>query len=274
MRIKRQRWHPPEYIFKQVREQVQRATEHCENIDYLTFVPDGEPTLDINLGREIELLKTLGIKTAVITNASLIWRESVRRELSKADWISIKIDAVQESIWRKINRPHGSLDFQLVLDGIREFSDSYPGELTTETMLISEQNDQPSTLQAIADFIAKINPHIAYLAIPTRPPAEKFAVAPPEQIINESFQIFDRRLERVEYLVDYEGDDFAFTGDVENNILSITAVHPMREDAMLDFLNRAGSDWSVVRRLLGQNLLTETVFEGNRFYLRKLCRNP
>ena len=46
-------------------------------IDYLTFVPDGEPTLDGNLGEEIELLRTLGTKVAVISNASLACRPDV-----------------------------------------------------------------------------------------------------------------------------------------------------------------------------------------------------
>jgi len=42
-----------------------------KKIDYLTFVPDGEPTLDISIGEEIVLLKQIGIPIAVITNASL-----------------------------------------------------------------------------------------------------------------------------------------------------------------------------------------------------------
>lgn len=274
MRIKRQSYFSAEYIYSQVREKVQRAGEHSENIDYLTFVPDGEPTLDINLGREIELLKPLGIKTAVITNASLIWREGVRDELSKADWVSIKIDAVQENIWHEINRPHGSLELQPILDGIRKFSHSYRGELMTETMLVRGINDRAAVLGAVADFISQIDPLIAYLAVPIRPPAEEFAVAPPEGVINKAFQIFDRTVKRTEYLIGYEGNDFVSTVDVEDDILSITAVHPMREDAMYNFLNRAGSDWKVIERLIRQNRLIETTFEGKRFYLRKLYRNP
>ena len=39
----------------------------------------------MNLGREIELLKMLGIKSAVFTNASLIWMDEVQKDLMKAD---------------------------------------------------------------------------------------------------------------------------------------------------------------------------------------------
>jgi len=71
--------------------------------------------LDVNLGKEIELLKPLGIKIAVITNASLIWQDDVRNDLCKANWISLKIDAVSEDIWCRINRPHKSLQLDKIL---------------------------------------------------------------------------------------------------------------------------------------------------------------
>ena len=270
MRIKRRSYFSPEHIYEQVSEKVRRAREHGEEIDYLTFVPDGEPMLDIDLGREIELLRPLGIKIAVITNASLIWREDVRNELLKADWVSVKIDAVQENIWRQIDRPHGSLELQAILDGIEAFSQSFRGELTTETMLVKGVNDQAATLEAIADFLAHIRPQVAYLAIPTRPPGEKFAVAPSEQALNTAFQIFKKKTKRVEYLIGYEGNAFAFTGDVEGDILSITAVHPMQEDAVRDFLYRAGSSWSVIEKLIHDNHLSVTIYEGKKFYMRKL----
>lgn len=270
MRIERRSYFSADHIYNQVREKVQSAGEHGEKIDYLTFVPDGEPTLDVHLGHEIELLRPLGIRIAVITNASLIWREDVRYELSKADWVSVKIDAAQENTWHKINRPHGSLELQTILNGIRQFSQSFRGILTTETMLVKGLNDQPRILETISDFIGQIRPQTAYLSIPTRPPAEKFAVAPSETVLNTAFQIFGKKTKNVEYLIGYEGNAFAFTGDVEDDILSITAVHPMREDAVHDFLNRSGSDWNVIEDLVRQNRLTVTAFEGKRFYLRNL----
>jgi hypothetical protein len=50
-------------------------------------------------------------------------------------------------------------------------------------------------------------------------------------------------------------------------------VHPMREDAVDEFLARAQADWPVVHNLVGQGQLVETAYEGRRFYLRKLHRN-
>ena len=79
MQVERGALYEPERIIQEVKDKVEKAVEA---VDYLTFVPDGEPTLDLGLDREIERLGSLGIKTAVITNASLIWREDAREALT------------------------------------------------------------------------------------------------------------------------------------------------------------------------------------------------
>ena len=270
MQVERCTFYRPEDVVSAVRDKVEKATASGESIDYLTFVPDGEPTLDANLGREIELLKPLGIKIAVITNSSLIWREDVREDLLGADWVSLKIDAAQDEVWRRIDRPHGSLRLAAVLNGMLEFAQDYTGELVTETMLARDVNDGEGHVRAVAEFLARLAPARAYLSIPTRPPAEPRVGAPDEGAINRAYQILGDRVDHVEYLVGYEGNAFAFTGDVEDDLLSITSVHPMREDAVRAFLARAGAAWPVVRSLIDQDQLVETEYAGHRFYVRKL----
>lgn len=270
MQVERQVFHEPEKIFRDVREKITKAKEAGESIDYLAFVPDGEPTLDANLGREIELLKPLEIKIAVITNSSLIWRDDVREDLAKADWVSLKIDATRENVWRQIDRPHRTLQLASILDGALKFADVYGGELATETMLVAGVNDDDVCVGETADFLAQLRPDVSYLSVPTRPPAEKRVKSPDEDVINRAYQIFDERIDRVEVLTGYEGDAFAFTGHVEEDLLSITTVHPMREQAVSDFLVRANADWSVVHGLIERGQLVETAYEGRKFYVRKL----
>jgi wyosine [tRNA(Phe)-imidazoG37] synthetase (radical SAM superfamily) len=188
----------------------------------------------------------------------------------KADWVSLKIDSVQEEFWRKINRPHGTLQLSSIQQGMFEFARAYRGELVTETMLVKAVNDSQDSLRKIADLLARLRPARAYLSIPTRPPAEEWAQPPPEEIINQAYHILHERIDQVEYLIGYEGNDFAFTGNVEEDLLSITAVHPMREEAVNDFLVRAGDDWSVVHSLIDRSQLIETEYKGRRFYMRRL----
>ena len=266
--VERCPFYEPEDIVKSVRKQVKKAIKKSEPIDYLTFVSDGEPTLDVNLGTEIDLLKSLGIKIGIITNASLIFREDVRTDLMKADWVSLKFDSILKAGWRKINRPHRELELGLILDGMLDFSKIFIGELVTETMLVQGIGIDADILKEMADFLARLNPAKAYLAIPTRPPAENWVRPPAPENINVAFQVFNENLDQVEYLIGYEGNAFAFTGNLEEDLLNITSVHPMRESAVGEFLKKAGADWSVVHQLIAQSKLVETEYAGQKFYLR------
>jgi len=267
MRTERGRFHGVEMIVEDVRRRLEEAGGR---VDFLAFVPDGEPTLDLDLGREIEALGEFGIPVAVITNSSLIWDEEVRGDLLRADWVSLKVDSVSERTWRRIDRPHRSLDLASILDGILLFSDDYHGNLNTETMLVGGVNDSSQELERTADFIGEVSPGTAYLSVPTRPPSEEWVSAPDEGELNRAFQIFDRRGLKTELITGSEGIDFSFTGIAREDILSITSVHPMREDAMAEFLSKAGEDWKLVEDLIIENRLVRSEFNGERFYIRRL----
>jgi len=270
LRTARRAFYAEDNIVADVERKVADAWAAGEPVDYLTFVPDGEPTLDIGLGRVIKRLKPLGVKIAVISNGSLLWRADVRETLADADWVSVKVDAVRPDVWRRINRPHRRLWLSIVLEGLLTFAETYRGELVTETMLVRGVNDEASHLADVTSFLTQLQPAKAYLAVPTRPPAEPWAEPPPEAVINQAFQLLRARLEQVELLIGYEGNAFSATGNLADDLLSITAVHPMREDAVQELLARAGAEMSVIRTLLEQGQLVETIYGGRKFYSRKL----
>jgi wyosine [tRNA(Phe)-imidazoG37] synthetase (radical SAM superfamily) len=218
MRMERREFYPSGEILAAVRDKVEQANRCGAVIDYLTFVADGEPTLDMHLGQTISLLRPLAIKIAVITNASLIWREDVRADLGQADWVSLKVDALCTESWRTIDRPHGGLKLTDNLDGMLTFAGSYAGELVTETMLVQGINDSDQEIDADADFLARLKPARAYLSIPTRPPAEQYVRPPAEAMVNRAYQHFSKKLATVEYLIGYEGNTFSCTGDVAEDL--------------------------------------------------------
>ncbi|MGB5156676.1 radical SAM protein [Desulfobacterium sp. N47] len=262
-------FYEPENILRDVQSRLVKANETAEKVDYITFVPDGEPTLDVNLGKEIMLLKALNIPIGVITNSSLMARYDVREEIGRADWVSLKIDAVWEEIWRRINRPHKSIRLPLILDGMLAFAKTFTGKLVTETMIVKGLNDNDDCIKEITDFLHILQPSLAYLSIPTRPPAKRWVCGPGEESLNRIYRIFADKVIRVEYLIGYEGNAFAFTSDIEKDLLSITAVHPMRKEAVNMLLSKAGSSWDVVDRLVTQGDLSEVRYDGHIFYLRK-----
>ena len=88
--------------------------------------------------------------------------------------------------------------------------------------------------------------------------------------INQAYQIFKEQGVDVEYIIGYEGNAFAFTGNAEEDLLSITSVHPMREDAIKEFLAKAGTGMDLIERMIKEELLVELEYDGNRFYMRNL----
>jgi len=270
MQTNREAFYKPEKIANDVQRKIREAKKRGERIDYLAFVPDGEPTLDVNIGEEIQYLKDLGIKIAVITNASLLNRREVRDDLKKADWVSVKIDAISHEIWKRINKPHKAFKLYKILEGVLEFSKNFTGELNTESMLIHNLNDSEEEIEKLSDFIKSIDPNKSYLSIPTRPPTETWVKSPSEEMINKAYQIFKERNIPVEHLIGYEGNAFAFTGDVEEDLLSITSVHPMRIEGVKEYLKKANADWSNIERLIEENKLVEVEYDKKKFYLRKL----
>ncbi len=269
MKINPTEFYQPKDIFMEVQNKVEKAEKMHESIDYLTFVPDGEPTLDRNLGQEIELIKSLGIKIAVITNTSLMEQEQVRENLKEADLISLKVDSIEEETWRRINRPHRNLHLDSLLVAMLEFVQTFRGKIITETMLIKNINDNSQNIEKVADFLAQLKPSKAYLSVPIRPPAESWVQIPSEELVNQSYNLFKEKIIQVECLIGYEGNAFAFTGKVEEDILSITSVHPMREEAVRDFLKRAHSEWPIIERLIKKGQLVESKYKGHKFYIRK-----
>ncbi len=281
MEIERKRFYSVDEIYADVAHHVQLVRERGEKIDYLTFVPDGEPTLDLNLKDEIKKLKGIGIPIAVITNGSLMAQREVRDALLEADFVSLKIDAVSERVWRSVDRPHRMLQLNAIMQGMREFAAGFNGTLVTETMLVdlSEapvnvvDNLSDEELNLIADFLVELRPQIAYIAVPTRPPAEQWVKPAPEDRLAAAYHIFTSRGLKTEYLIGFEGDEFASTGDVEADLLAITAVHPMREDAVRKFLEENGATWGTVEKLLNKNKLRAVDYMGKKYFVRVLKRS-
>jgi len=265
----RRHFYGADYLVKQVNARVAQLRECGETIDHLSFVPDGEPTLDLDLAETIDKLRPLGIKIAIITNGSLIWDEGVRETLNKADWVSLKVDSVDEKSWQRLNLPDKTLKLETILEGMMTFAEAYTGTLVTETMLVKDRNVSEASAVGIADFIQRLNPKKAYFLIPTRPPAISSIRPPSEGELNRFYQIVSRKVANIEYLTGYEGNAFASSGNAAEDLLSITAVHPMRFEAVRELLAKNQADWGIVENLVNEGKIMETEYEGQKFYIRR-----
>jgi len=256
----------PYDLFRLVKRKIGLLTEQGIRIDYISFVPNGEPTLDLALWKEIKVLRAFGYKIAVFTNSSLLWNDNVKENLLFADYVSVKVDTVNEATWNTINRPHSRLRFQTILDGIADFSKSYGGVLTTETMLVKNINDTLEEVGAVREYLGGLKRTKSYFAIPVRPPAEPYAVAPDPYRLSEISSFVRNSFADSEMLCFPEANDFEGTGSIEEELQGILSVHPMNEEAMESYIRRKGGTAGTLRNLVGKNIIRAVNFEGTTFY--------
>lgn len=264
---KLQAFYPIEMILEEVGEKIRESTQAGRSIDYLSLVPDGEPTLDKNLPQLINGLSAFGIPVAVISNASLIDRDEVKEALCLADWVSLKVDTLTESDWHRINRPHRSLSLPTILTGILSFREQFQGELVTETMLISGINDDKRSMQQLSTFLQELQPFKSYLSIPVRPPAEPWVKTPDAESLRIILDMIQQDLPFAEVLFDQENADFVSTGNIVDDIVAILAVHPIYEEALRLMLKETGADWSIVEDLVKNRTISTIHYRDQLFFI-------
>lgn len=266
---KREEFFSPKAIAKAVNSHLKLLKEE-DMPDYLTFVSNGEPTLDINLGKAITMVKETGIPVAVITNGSMLSDKQVSEDISSADWVSAKIDAADEEIWKTINRPVSSLDFDTIVHGISLFFKLFGGIACTESMLVKDVNDSEDHIFRLSEIIHSANPSKAYISVPTRPPAEKIVLPPDESTLNLAWHTFSNTGVETELLTGFEGTGAGSTGNIYEDILNITAVHPLREDSIKELLKRDNADERVLKSLLAQRLIKMVRYKDKNYFIRQL----
>jgi wyosine [tRNA(Phe)-imidazoG37] synthetase (radical SAM superfamily) len=184
--------------------------------------------------------------------------------------VSLKVDSVEPDVWRRINQPCEGLELERILSGIAAFAEDFSGTLATESMLLEGINTGQEQAERLANFLQRLAPDRVSLSIPTRPTADGSVRAAGGEAPNRIYQTVSRIGLSVELLTGYEGDAFASTGNFIEDLLAITAVHPLRKDAVLKLLGKTEQDWGAVQRLLEKGELREIEYQGHYFYLRSL----
>ena len=135
--------------------------------DYVTFSGMGEPTLASNLGDALRLARdVLGLPSAVLTNSSLMAREDVRRDLACADVVVAKLDAPDEQLFRRINRPLVRFSLAEIVEAIELFRATYRGKLALQIMFVEANRGAARRLAAIA---SRLSPDEVQINTPLRP---------------------------------------------------------------------------------------------------------
>jgi wyosine [tRNA(Phe)-imidazoG37] synthetase (radical SAM superfamily) len=222
-------------LYISIKNKLDELNREGIEIEYILFDGSGEPTLDSSLLQEIILLRDFGYKIAVVTNSSLLWNYNIQETLMSADYVSVKVDTAMEETWLRINRPHRRLTYDVILDGIKEFSKRYKGILTTDTMLIEGYNNSEFEITKLIDYLKTINVEKYYFQTMIYPTVQSKVISPSMEKMKKITAKLKEQLPNSVMLCSPETDVFFVTDDFEDELMGLLELHPVSEEAVINY---------------------------------------
>jgi len=257
---------PAKDILAEIREAVQSHAP--AEIDWISFVGSGEPTLHSGIGSMIGEVKSFTeIPVAVITNGSLLNLPEVRANLRQADTVLPTLSAGREELYRKIHRPHPDLTLEKHVAGLKAFRTEYRGKLWMEVMLLNGINDSEAELELIAEILRELSPDAVHLVLPTRPAAESWVKLPEYDGLMRAQAIFSGIAEIVhpaKGTLDLKTDENAV-----QSILNVISRHPVMHQELEEALHaqpEAGDPECIFAQLRQSAQAQEVLQNGIRFW--------
>ena len=226
---KRSDFYPKEDICNEMETSIK---QNEGKFDYITFVGSGEPTLYKRLGDLIVKAKQLSNKpTCVITNGSLLFQDDVKNDLIFSDVVLPTLDAGDEKLFIKINRPHPSIKYEKMIQGYIDFRKEFSGKFWIEIMVMKGINDSREELLKIKENIDRIQPDRIDINVPIRPPTESWVKIPDQDLIPILNDVFG----------DYNNINFpeqgkfsVYSSNFEAELKILLERHPMRLEQIIE----------------------------------------
>lgn len=259
-----------EYVkFEKVITELKQFMSSNPKIDYFTFSGSGEPTLNNRIGDVLNFIKKEypKIKTAVLTNGSLLYDKNLRKELLDADVILPSLDAASQDVFKKIDRPNSELNIETYIQGLVDLRKEYRGEIWLEILLLKGYNDSKKELKLLKEAILKIQPDSIQLNTLDRPGTVHDLIPLTKKKLQEIIDFWD--LQNVEIIASppERSNIESYNGDIETAILETIARRPCTLDDLHIFL---GIHINEINKYLGgleANGKIKTVnFERGVFY--------
>jgi len=257
-----------EYVpLENILADLDRKLEAHPPPDYLTLSGSGEPTLYRRLDELIRQLRQRAVApVAVLTNGSLLWDPEVRQSLREADLVVPSLDAGDEHLFRRINRPHPLISFDKMVAGLVEFRRDFAKPIWLEVFLLGGLTAQEDEVAKIARIIQDIKPDRVQINSVTRPPAEEFAYPVSRPRLEQLAQAFGGLAEVVaDYPAGAEFPDSALA--TEADILNLLRRRPCSLQDVAAGLHTHPAQLSKhMETLVKKKLITVKAKEGVIFY--------
>ena len=163
----RRRFNSREDVREMLAKTLRRMVDEGEVPDVITFAGNGEPTMHPDF--EDIIADTIALrdqicpqaKVSVLSNATQIHREDVRRALLRVDNNILKLDSAFDATVQLINKPQGSYNVERTVELMKLFE----GKMILQTMFLRGEylgqrvdNTTEKEVKAWLDIVEQIRP--------------------------------------------------------------------------------------------------------------------
>jgi len=153
---------------------IEELKEHLDTkLDVITLTANGEPTLYPYLNELIDEIDKIKNKTQtlILTNSATLRDKKVFNTLLKIDQVKLSLDAISPNIFKKIDRPHATVNIKEIASDVIRFSKTYKGKLFIEILFVHTLNDTKDEIQKLNDVLLQTKATRIDIGTIDRPPA-------------------------------------------------------------------------------------------------------
>lgn len=264
--IERKEWVSTQKVIEELDDYLKRHPHP----DFITFSGSGEPTLHNGIGTILEYLyqKKGSFKTAVLTNGTLLNNQQVRKEIQLADLVLPSLDAAEEKTFKKINRPHSSLNVTTIIEGLIQLRQEYRGQIFLEVFIMPGFNDHQKNLMALKQAILKINPDKVQLNTLDRPGAVANIRAATESELEQILNLWQLPNAEIIAKPRVRQESAAYRKDIESAILETIARRPCTLMDLKDILNLPFNELNKYLSVMEANGQIESILLERGFFYK------
>ncbi len=244
---------------EEIFEEVKKAVNHYR-FDVLTITSNGEPTLYPYLDELITKIKTLNHKTLILSNSSTINKETIRNTLKKFDIVKLSLDSANEKTFKKIDRPHKSINLKDIIGGMKKFREMYKGEFIIEVLVVRGINDKEEEFIQLNEVLKEIKPDRVDISTIDRPPAYNVKPVDEERLFELSKFIENQHI----FIPTRKKLKTEFEELSKEEILTTLKKRPFTENDVKNLFNP--NTQKIFNDLLKEKLIEEVWVGGVKFY--------
>jgi len=259
-------------IYEKVINELKHFMNSSPKLDFITFSGSGEPTLNSRIGDVLKFIKFNypNIKTALLTNGTLLFNKKLREEISDTDIIMPSLDAVSQKAFQKINRPHHQLSIDQYIQGLIDLRKGYKGRIWLEILFLKGYNDSVEEVTKLKEAILQIKPDSIQLNTLDRPGIVEGLIPLSLQELQNIIHFWD--LPNAEIIISQPDRTTieSYRKDIESAILETISRRPCTQEDLQQIL---GIHINEINKYLGtleaeQKITTRTLQRGVFYELK------